>query len=167
MISTSIPNRYPGILRGPRLRNFRATLLPSRALQHLQPLRQPALESRCAAPVLQPLPSLRERPVAEFCPFVDIASLAMRPHSETLPLPTAQMTPHPIRYLIYSQALTRKMLHASTGHVLAMKNSGDTAENLRRVLPGMRHGSFTDVWPGPLHRGFAFSARLENSTRSN
>jgi hypothetical protein len=96
-----------------------------------------------AAPELEPLSMPQKKPVAPFCPFVDIASLAMRPHSETLQRAARPINDRPVRYLIYSQALTRNSVPRTTGPVLAMHNSGDTAENRGRVLPSDRAGSFS------------------------
>jgi len=89
----------------------------------------------------------------------------VRPHSETLPPAAKPIIAFSFRYLIYSQALTRNILPATTGHVLAMNSLGDTAENTGRILLGMRASSFTISLPESWHPGFVFFARLENTTR--
>jgi hypothetical protein len=98
----------------------------------------------------------QKKTVAVVCPFVDIASLPMRPHSETLQLAARPIESLPVCYLIYSQALTRYSVPRTTGPVLAMHNSGDTAENRGGVLPSMRAGAFTVVLSEPSRCGLVF-----------
>jgi hypothetical protein len=90
----------------------------------------------------------------------------MRPHSETLQLAAWPISSRAVRYLIYSQALTRKSVPRTTGPVLAMHSSGDTGENRGRVLPSVRAGGFTVAVSEPSRRGIGILGRRENTTRS-
>ena len=96
---------------------------------------------------------------------MDIANLAMRPHSETLRLAAWAKSSPRIRYLICSQALTRNSVPRTTGPVLAMHESGETAENPGRVLLSMRW-RFHHFAVRVLAPGLAFFGRLEITTRS-
>jgi hypothetical protein len=85
----------------------------------------------------------------------------MRPHSETLRFATWPKRSQLVRYLIYSQALTRKSVPRTTGPVLAMNSLEDTAESLGRVLLSVRAGGFSISLSEPSHRALYFLGGLK------